>query len=480
MVPSTSGRVSARRRVIVLLQATLLAVTMAIVPAAPAAAADPTAPPASPSATDPAATPTPAPDPSVAPAPSESPAASDAPTPAPSDAATPTPSESASPPASDPPTAAPSASPTPGASASPFPTTKSVRRTADSTGFSVVSATPSGADVARASQIQLTFSSPIDPATFAGAINGHPIVPTEVVVSSGQATVTVDPGELEYGRTYAVTIAATVAAASGDATLGAAYAIRLHRRDQHELEASNDDARRPHRRDAGRSTLTRSAEPRPATSGSATPTTRSSSATGTPTEPTRASPMLHPTVLYFPERQRRLQVLALLHAISGRDRREPGDRAVERRRELHRRRHSEQPPLHLRAPAPLRQPEPRRPRALPCRRHVDALLRAGDARVARELDRRLDARRGLHRRRVLGRRQDVDALRRPVHATTRPTRPRTPPTNGNPIILPESAVRVGGLRGREVGRANGRVQGRPLPHVADGRPGELGRLRHGE
>ena len=89
----------------------------------------------------------------------------------------------------------------------------------------VVSATPSGTNAPISSIIEIEFNQPILPATFAGSINGQPMVPTQIVVKPGETQVSVDPGELEYGKTYTVLIAGTVSAASGGATLGSDYSF---------------------------------------------------------------------------------------------------------------------------------------------------------------------------------------------------------------------------------------------------------------
>jgi hypothetical protein len=64
----------------------------------------------------------------------------------------------------------------------------------------------------------VAFSEAIVPTTFAGTINGASMQPTQVVVSDDARSVIVDPGQLEYGRAYTVDISAGVRAADGDTT----------------------------------------------------------------------------------------------------------------------------------------------------------------------------------------------------------------------------------------------------------------------
>jgi hypothetical protein len=89
----------------------------------------------------------------------------------------------------------------------------------------VVSAAPTGTDAPISSMIEIEFSQPILPTSFAGSINGQSMVPTQIVVKPGETQVSVDPGELEYGKTYTVLIDGAVSAATGGATLGSAYSF---------------------------------------------------------------------------------------------------------------------------------------------------------------------------------------------------------------------------------------------------------------
>jgi hypothetical protein len=91
-------------------------------------------------------------------------------------------------------------------------------------GLTVVSATPSGTNVSISSDINVSFNQPIKPATFTGTINSIAMVPTQIVVDSSRTSVTIDPGELVYGQTYAVRVDGTVQDDSGG-QLGSAYAF---------------------------------------------------------------------------------------------------------------------------------------------------------------------------------------------------------------------------------------------------------------
>ena len=167
-------------------------------------------------------------------------------------------------------------------------------------GLSVVAAAPVGAGASRHAQIDVTFSAPVDPTTVAGSIDGSPIVPTEVAMRDGDTRALIDPGELEYGRTYDVIIAADTQAAGGG-TLGDDYTFAF-------TVEPNPGSKRPG------TTVTTPAGP--FTAGQ--PYTISGQATGSVWErdannplelrhwnangvDTGDSPMLHPTALYFPQ-----------------------------------------------------------------------------------------------------------------------------------------------------------------------------------
>src|SRR5262249_41170022 len=162
---------------------------------------------------------------------------------------------------------------------------------AQAAGLAVVSATPNGPNAPISAQIRITFNQPINPATFSGSINGAPLVPTEIVVNPGNTVVDVDPGVLEYARTYTVTV---------NPTLGAPFPSPF-------AVATGPPSKRPP------STVTLPGGPlQPGQSytisGQASGYVWQRDA-GNPLElqrwdlngqPSGARPMLHPTALYFP------------------------------------------------------------------------------------------------------------------------------------------------------------------------------------
>ena len=54
------------------------------------------------------------------------------------------------------------------------------------------------------------------PETFVATINTIQVVPTQMVISPDNMTMTIDPGELEYGRQYEVIVSSDVLDEAGD------------------------------------------------------------------------------------------------------------------------------------------------------------------------------------------------------------------------------------------------------------------------
>ena len=104
--------------------------------------------------------------------------------------------------------------------------------------LSITSATPTGSDQPIDSLIEVVFNTAINPATFSGSINGALIVSTQFFASPDNLTVTIDPGELEYSKTYSVVVNGTVATLDGAAVLGTEYAFNF-------TVATNTNSKRP-------------------------------------------------------------------------------------------------------------------------------------------------------------------------------------------------------------------------------------------
>lgn len=93
---------------------------------------------------------------------------------------------------------------------------------AETAGLTVVAASPTGAGAPRSTKVSVTFDRSVAPASVSGSIGGAAIVPTQVTVDATGTVVQLDPGELEYGRTYPVTV---MAATPTGATLAAPYSF---------------------------------------------------------------------------------------------------------------------------------------------------------------------------------------------------------------------------------------------------------------
>ncbi len=167
--------------------------------------------------------------------------------------------------------------------------------------LSITSATPTGSDQSIDSLIEVVFNTAINPATFSGSINGASIVSTQFFASPDNLSVTIDPGELEYGKTYSVVVNGTVATLDGTAVLGTEYAFNF-------TVATNTNSKRP---------TTTVNIPSGSLEVGQTYTVNGQASgfvwqrdAGNPLElrhwsvdgtDTGDSPMLHPTALYFPQ-----------------------------------------------------------------------------------------------------------------------------------------------------------------------------------
>jgi len=165
----------------------------------------------------------------------------------------------------------------------------------------VVSAGPTGSAEPRDTWIEVTFSESMDPDTFVGSINGAAIVLTQLLWNSDDSAVSIDPGELEYGRNYAVVIRGSTQDVSGNPLQGGDYNFNFTVED-------NPNPKRP--------TTTITLPPGPFEAGQTC--TISGQASGyvwerDPDNPlelwhwnqsgsvTGDRPMLHPAALYFPD-----------------------------------------------------------------------------------------------------------------------------------------------------------------------------------